>query len=99
MFLHQLKNREEKEKYFLKILKILKIEKKKRNEISFLEIERDKSGSFLSEIFSRSRLLSMSALPIPIPTLFPVPNFSDTTRNNEQFPVPVPVPIRNVLKF
>ena len=96
MFLHQLKNREEKEKYFLKILKI---EKRRRNEVSFLEIERDKSGSFLSEIFSRSRLLSMSALPIPIPTLFPVPNFSDTTRNNEQFPVPVPVPIRNVLKF
>ena len=59
MFLHQLKNREEKEKYFLKILKI---EKKKRNEISFLEIEREKYGSFLFEIFSRSRLLSMSVL-------------------------------------
>ena len=40
MFLHQLKNQEEK--YFLKILKSLKIEKIKRNEISFLEIEREK---------------------------------------------------------
>ena len=28
---------------------------------------------------------------------FPVPNFSDTTRKNEQFPVPVPVPIINLL--
>merc|ERR1719237_1949243 len=35
--------------------------------------------------------------PIPVPKLFPAPNFSDTTRKNEKFPVPVPVSIINVL--
>ena len=52
-----LANREKKE---ICCLKILKIEKRKRNENTILQLEREKHESFLLEIFSRSRLLSMS---------------------------------------
>ena len=71
--LHNLENREEKENYFNNLtnreekenfcLKILKIEKRKRNENTILQLEREKHESFLLEIFSRSRLLSMTASP------------------------------------
>ena len=69
--LHNLENREEKENCFKNLanrekkeicyLKILKIEKRKRNENTILQLEREKYESFLLEIFSRSRLLSMTA--------------------------------------
>ena len=72
-FLHNLENREEKENCFKNLtnreekedccLKILKIEKWKRNENTILQLEREKYESFLLEIFSRSRLLSMTAPP------------------------------------
>ena len=58
-FFKNLINREEKENFFLEILKI---ERKKRNEKSFLQLEREKFDSFLLEIFSRSRLLSMTGM-------------------------------------
>ena len=71
-FLHNLENREEKENCFKNLtnreekedccLKILKIEKWKRNENTILQLEWEKYESFLLEIFSRSRLLSMTAL-------------------------------------
>ena len=57
-FLHNLENREEKENFCLKILKI-----EKRNENTILQLEIEKYSSFLLEIFSRSRLLSMTASP------------------------------------
>ena len=70
--LHNLENREEKENCFKNLtnreekenfcLKILKIEKRKRNENTILQLEREKYESFLLEIFSRSRLLSMTAM-------------------------------------
>ena len=50
-----LKNRDEKENFYLKFLKIVK-----RNENTILQLEREKYESFLLEIFSRSRLLSMT---------------------------------------
>ena len=53
-----LANREKKE---ICCLKILKIEKRNRNENTILQLEREKHESFLLEIFSRSRLLSMTA--------------------------------------
>ena len=52
-----LENREEKEKLFLRFLKI---ERRTRHENYLLESEREKSESFLFENFSRLRLLSMS---------------------------------------
>ena len=52
-----LENREEKEKLFLRFLKI---ERRTRHENQLLASEREKSESFLFENFSRSRLLSMS---------------------------------------
>ena len=52
-----LENREEKEKLFLRFLKI---ERRTRHGNQLLASEREKSGSFLFENFSRSRLLSMS---------------------------------------
>ena len=54
-----LENREEKEKLFLRFLKI---ERRTRHENQLLASEREKSESFLFENFSRSRLLSMSNL-------------------------------------
>ena len=53
-----LANREKKE---ICCLKILKIEKRKRNEHTILQLKREKYESFLLEIFSTSRLLSMTA--------------------------------------
>ena len=52
-----LANREKKE---ICCLKILKIEKRKRNENTILQLEREKHESFLLEIFSRLRLFSMT---------------------------------------
>ena len=70
--LHNLENREEKENCFKNLtnreekenfcLKILKIEKRKRNENTIPQLEREKYESFLLKIFSRSRLLSMTTL-------------------------------------
>ena len=60
--LKNLANREKKE---ICCLKILKIEKRKRNENTILQLEREKHESFLLEIFSRSRLLSMTDGGIP----------------------------------
>ena len=54
-----LENREEKEKLFLRFLKI---ERRTRHENQLLASEREKFESFLFENFSRSRLLSMSAV-------------------------------------
>ena len=63
-----LANREKKE---ICCLKILKIEKRKRNENTILQLEREKHESFLLEIFSRSRLLSMTdTLPFLLGILF-----------------------------
>ena len=57
IILKNITNREDKENFGLKILKI---EKRKRNENTILQLEREKYESFLLEIFSRSRLLSMT---------------------------------------
>ena len=69
-----LENREEKEKLFLRFLKI---ERRTRHEKQLLASERKKSESFLFENFSRSRLLSMSAIGLlqmhhqPLPPVHP----------------------------
>ena len=54
------KNLAHREKKEICCLKILKIEKRKRNENTILQLEREKHESFLLEIFSRSRLLSIT---------------------------------------
>ena len=55
IFLKNLEIREEKENL---VFKFLKIEKRKRNENSVLQTEREKDESFLETLLSRSRLLS-----------------------------------------
>ena len=57
-----LANREKKE---ICCLKILKIEKRKRNENTILYLKREKYEFFLFEIFSRSRFLSMTGRSKP----------------------------------
>ena len=44
------------------VFKFLKIEKRKRNENSVLQTEREKDESFLETLLSRSRLLSKTDL-------------------------------------
>ena len=55
IFLNNLEIQEEKENL---VFKFLKIEKRKRNENSVLQTEREKDESFLETLLSRSRLLS-----------------------------------------
>ena len=55
IFLKNLEIQEEKENL---VFKFLKIEKRKRNENSVLQTEREKDESFLETLLSRSRLLS-----------------------------------------
>ena len=65
--LYNLENREEKENCFKNLtnreekenfcLKILKIEKRKRNENTILQLERENCESFLFEIFSENETL------------------------------------------
>ena len=63
-FLKNPENRDQKVNFFLKLFKILKIERRTRLENTFLQLEREICRSFLFENFSRSRLLSMSAIQL-----------------------------------